>query len=268
MTARVLDRTLIYGSAVVLAIWALIPFYLIAISALTPPSNVSDYPKQLIPTSISPATIELYLESGGVVAATLNSIVVALLTVVLGLVLGAPAAYALARFRFRGRGAFRAVVLVTKMFPIAILAIPLAAILVRLGLYDNLIGVAVVHTAMALPFVILIVGGAFVALPYDLEDAAETLGSGRWGAFRRVALPPAMPGVVAAAIFAFVISWNEVFAASILTVRTRTLPAQVLASLSTSPLALKFIAAFFMVLPAVVFILLIRRYLRTVWGPR
>jgi len=268
MTARIFDRTLIYGSAVVLAIWALIPFYLIAISALTPPSNVSDYPKALIPSSVSLATIELFLESGGVVAATLNSIVVALLTVVLGLVLGAPAAYALARFRFRGRGAFRAVVLVTKMFPIAILAIPLAAILVRLGLYDSLIGVAVVHTAMALPFVILIVGGVFVALPYDLEDAAETLGCGRLGAFRRVALPPAMPGLAAAAIFAFVISWNEVFAASILTVRTRTLPAQVLASLSTSPLALKFIAAFFMVLPAIVFILLIRRYLRTVWGPR
>jgi len=77
-----------------------------------------------------------------------------------------------------------------------------------------------------------------------------------------------MPGLAAAAIFAFVISWNEVFAASILTVRTRTLPAQILASLSTSPLAIKFIAAFFMVLPAVVLIILIRRYLRLVWGSR
>jgi multiple sugar transport system permease protein len=268
MNARALDRGLIYGSAVVLAIWALIPFYLVALSAFTPQSNVSDYPKPLLPSSVSVATMQLFLESSGIVPAMLNSLVVALLTVVVGLALGAPAAYALARFRFGGRGAFRAVVLVTKMFPIVILAIPLAAILVRLGLYDTLIGVALVHTAMALPFVILIVGGAFVALPYDLEEAAETLGSGRWGAFRRVALPPAMPGLAAAAIFAFVISWNEVFAASILTVRTRTLPAQVLASLSTSPLALKFVAAFFMVLPAVVFIILIRRYLRTVWGPR
>jgi multiple sugar transport system permease protein len=83
-----------------------------------------------------------------------------------------------------------------------------------------------------------------------------------------VALPPAAPGLAAAAIFAFVISWNEVFAASILTVRTRTLPAQVLASLSTSPLALKLVAGFVMVLPAIVFIVLIRRYVRLVWGPR
>jgi len=268
MKARALDRGLIYGSAVVLAIWVLVPFYLIAISALTPQSNVSDYPKALFPRSVSVATMQLFLESSGVVPAMVNSIAVALLTVVVGLALGSPAAYALARFRFRGRAAFSAVVLVTKMFPIAILAIPLAAIFVRLGLYDNLLSVALVHTAMALPFVILIVGGVFVALPHDLEEAAETLGSGRGGAFRRVVLPPAMPGLAAAAIFAFVISWNEVFAASILTVRTRTLPAQVLASLSTSPVALKLIAAFFMVLPAVVFFILIRRYLRAVWGPR
>jgi multiple sugar transport system permease protein len=267
MNARVLDRTLIYGGAVVLALWALIPFYLIAISALTPQSNVSDYPKPLLPTAASVGTMQLFLESSGIVPAMLNSLAVALVTVVVGLALGTPAAYALARLRFRGRQAFRAVLLITRMFPIAILAIPLAAIFVRLGLYDNLISVALVHTALALPFVILIMGGVFVALSHELEEAAETLGCSRWGAFLRVALPPAAPGLAAAAIFAFVISWNEVFAAAILTVRTRTLPAQVLASLSTSPLALKLVAGFFMVLPAVVFIVLVRRYLRAVWGP-
>jgi multiple sugar transport system permease protein len=268
VSTRALDRTLIYACAAVVAIWVLIPFYLIAIAALTPQSNVSDYPKAFIPTSVSFGTLQLFMESSGIVPATLNSIVAAALTVVVGLALGAPAAYALARFRFRGREVFRAAVLVTRMFPIAILAIPLAAIFVRLGLYDNLISVALVHAAMALPFVILIVGAAFVASSNDLEEAAETLGSNRWGAFFRVALPPAMPGMAAAAIFAFVISWNEVFAASILTVRTRTLPAQILASLSTSPLALKLVAGFFMVLPAVVFIIVIRRYVRVVWGSR
>jgi multiple sugar transport system permease protein len=268
MKARALDRTLIYASAVVLAIWALIPFYLIAISALTAQANISDYPKPLAPSAFSISTMQLFLASSGIVPAMLNSLLVGFLTVAVGLALGAPAAYALARIRFRGRAAFRAVVLVTKMFPIAVLAIPLAAIFVRLGLYDNLITVALVHSAMALPFVILIAGAAFAALPYDLEEAAETLGASRWRAFRRIALPPAVPGLAAAAIFAFLISWNEVFAASILTVRTRTLPAQVLASLSTSPLALKLVAGFFMVFPAVIFIVLIRRYLRGAWGPR
>jgi multiple sugar transport system permease protein len=268
MNARVLDRAVIYSSAVVLAVWVLVPFYLIAISALTPQPRILDYPKPLIPSSLSIATGQFFIESGGIMPSMLNSLVVALLTVVFGLALGAPAGYALARFRFRGRQAFQAVVLVAKMFPIAILAIPLAVTFVQLGLYDNLISVALVHAAMALPFMVLIVGGVFVTVSHELEEAAETLGCSRWGAFRRVALPSAVPGLLAAAIFAFVISWNEVFAASILTVRLRTLPAQVFASLSTSPLAFKFAAGLFLVLPAVVFILLIRKYLMKLWGPR
>jgi multiple sugar transport system permease protein len=268
MSVRALDRTLIYGSAVVLALWVLIPFVMIAISALTPQARISDYPKPLLPSSLSFETMQIFIESTGMLPALLNSLFVALLAIVFSMVLGAPAAYALARFRFRGRNAFRAAILVTRMFPIAVLAIPLAAMLVRFGLYDNLIGVAVVHAAMALPFVILIVGGVFAATSGELEEAAETLGSSRFGAFLRISLPPAVPGLAAAAIFAFVISWNEVFAASILTVQMRTLPAQVLASLSTSPLALKFVAGLFMVLPAVVIIVLIRNYLTKAWGPR
>jgi multiple sugar transport system permease protein len=150
----------------------------------------------------------------------------------------------------------------------AILAIPLAVVFLKLGLYDNIISLALVHAAIALPFIILIVGGVFAKVSQDLEEAAETLGASRWRAFVTVALPPAVPGFAAAAVFAFVISWNEVFASSILTQRMRTLPAQVFASLSTSPLAFKFAAGLLMVLPAVVFVLLIRRYVIKLWGPR
>lgn len=268
MNARVLDRAVIYSGAVILAVWVLAPFYLIAISAFTPQPSALEYPKPLVPSSLSTVTMQLFVESGGIIPAALNSLAVALLTIVFGLALGAPAGYALARFRFRGREAFKAFVLVAKMFPIALLAIPIAVTLLQLGLYDSVISVALVHAAMALPFVILIVGGVFVAVSRDLEEAAETLGCSRGGAFFRVALPSALPGLAAAAIFAFVISWNEVFAASILTVQMRTLPAQVFASLSTSPLAFKFAAGFVMVLPAVIFILVIRRYVTNLWGPQ
>jgi multiple sugar transport system permease protein len=268
MNARVLDRSVVYSAFVLLAVWVLIPFYLIAVSALTPQPQILDYPKPLVPSSLTPATVQLFLESGGIVPSVVNSVLVASLAIVLSVGLGAPAGYALARYRFRGRTTFQAVVLVAKMFPIAILAVPLAATLLQLGLYDSLVGVALVHAAIALPFVILIVGGVFVAVSRELEEAAETLGSSRLGAFVRIALPPALPGLAAAALFTFVISWNEVFAASILTVRMRTLPAQVFASLSTSPLAFKFVAGLLMVLPAVLFILLIRRYVTKLWGAR
>ena len=154
------------------------------------------------------------------------------------------------------------------MFPVAILSIPLAVAFVRIGLYDNVIGVALVHTAMALPFVILVTAGVFAGVSNELEEAAMTLGCSRLTAFLRIALPLALPGLAAAAIFTFVISWNEVFAASILTLRQRTLPALVLFALQQSPLYFKFAGGFFMVMPAIVFIFFMRRYLLNLWGGR
>jgi multiple sugar transport system permease protein len=79
-------------------------------------------------------------------------------------------------------------------------------------------------------------------------------------------MPLALPGLAAAGIFTFVISWNEVFAATILTLRNRTLPAQVLSSLNDSPLYYRFAGGFFMIIPALIFIFLIRKYLLNLWG--
>jgi multiple sugar transport system permease protein len=269
MTARLtLDRVLIYGSAVLLAVWVLAPFYLIAIAAFSPQNAIYDYPKRLLPTAFSSETMEFFLGSRGVVASVVNSAVVAVITILLSLTLGAPAGYALARFRFRGRDAFAILILATKMFPIAILSIPLAVTFLRLGLYDNVLSVALVHSAMALPFVILVTSGVFVSVSHELEEAAQTLGCSRWSAFLRVALPLALPGLAAAAIFTFVISWNETFASTILTLRMRTLPAQVLTSLDQSPLYFKFAGGFFMVVPAVIFIFFMRKYLLNLWGGR
>ena len=91
-------------------------------------------------------------------------------------------------------------------------------------------------------------------------------GCTRWQAVRKVVLPLAMPGLAAAAVFAFVISWNEVFAASVLTVRNRTLTAYLLAVLSESPLHYRFAGGFILIVPSVAFIFAVRRYLFALWG--
>lgn len=261
-----LDRSLVYGFAVLLALWVVVPFYLIGVAAFSPRDAVFEYPKALVPTDLTAETMAFFVNSRGVIPSVINSLAVAAITITFALLLGAPAGYALARFRFPGRDGFQLAVLATKMFPISILSIPLAVTFLRLGLYDNLIGVALVHTAMALPFVILVTSGVFVAVSHELEEAAQTLGCTRLGAFRRVALPLALPGLAAAAIFTFVISWNEVFAATILTLRNRTLPAQVLSTLADSPLYYKFAGGFFMVVPAIIFIFFMRKYLLNLWG--
>jgi multiple sugar transport system permease protein len=202
-----------------------------------------------------------------VLASVKNSIIVALGTIVLSLAIGAPAGYALARFRFPGRDAFHLAVLSSKMFPIAILSIPLAVAFISIGLYDTLVGVVIIHSAMVLPFVVIVTSGVFYSVSRELEEAAMTLGTSRFGAFVRVALPLALPGLAAAAIFAFVSSWNEVFAATILTVRERTLPAHILATLNQSPLYFKFAGGFFMIIPSLFFIFFMRKYLFNLWGP-
>jgi multiple sugar transport system permease protein len=263
---RVRNRLLVYGAAVLLALWTLAPLYLIALAAFSTKQATFDWPKPLLPTHFSIETMQFFVGSKGVLASVWNSVLVALLTIVVSVVLGAPGGYALARFRFRGKEAISLGLLVSKMFPTAILSIPLAVAFLQLGLYDTVAGVVLVHTAMALPFVIIVTSGIFVGVPRDLEEAAQTLGCNRMQAFLRVVMPLALPGLATAAIFTFVISWNEVFAASILTLRNRTLPAQVLSSLNSSPLYYRYAGGFFMIVPALIFIFLVRKYLLNLWG--
>ena len=263
-------RLSVYSAAVVIAAWVVFPIVLIALAAFTPREALYAWPRPLWPARFTLATMRTFLESTDVLRSTWNSLQVAGMTIGMAFLISAPAAYALARYRFRGREAVQFLVLATKMFPAAILAVPLAVAFIRWGLYDTLFGVALVHTALAVPFVMTMVTGIFVAISYELEEAAMTLGSSRLGAVIRITLPMALPGLAAAGIFTFITSWNEVFAASILTVDHRTLPALILNAVVGSgagaPLDYRFAGGFFMIVPALVIMLLIRRYLLTLWG--
>jgi multiple sugar transport system permease protein len=224
------------------------------------------YPKPLIPTEFSTDTMSFFVNSSGVLRSLWMSVQVAVITLALSTALGAPAGYALARYAFRGRTAYRLLILSTRAFPVVILSIPIAVYYLNYGIDDTAIGVALMHTALALPFTVLITSSIFVSVPRDLEEAAQTLGCTPFRAFVQVVLPLALPGLAAAAIFTWVLSWNEVFAAVILTARNRTLPALVMSSLTTAPFPFRFAAAWFMLAPSLIVIFLIRRYLLGLWG--
>jgi multiple sugar transport system permease protein len=256
-----LRRASLYGAAVVLALWVLVPIYLITVAAFSTQNAVYSYPKQLLPQSVSLSTMRYFLDSAGVVGSLERSILVAAVTLVAALIIGTPAGYALARFTFPGANAFRVAILTTRAFPIVILAIPLTVTFIQWGLEDTVYGVAFVHAALAIPFVVLVTAGVFSSISVELEEAAMTLGCTRRSAFQKVILPLARPGLMAAAIFTFIVSWNEVFAAAILTLRNRTLPAQILAVLNSSPLPYKFAGGFFMLAPAFLVIFFSRKYL-------
>ncbi|WP_299431103.1 carbohydrate ABC transporter permease [uncultured Meiothermus sp.] len=252
--------------AVVLVLWVLTPIFLITTLAFSDRASVFAWPKGFLPQQFSLETITFFFGVEGVWKAIRNSLVVAAMTLAFSILLGAPAGYALARYRFAGADSYRVLILLTRAFPLAILAIPLAVQFINLGIYDTPFGVALVHTALALPFAVLVTSSLFLGIPKELEEAAWTLGCNRIQAFLRVVLPLAIPGLAATAIFAFVISWNEVFAATLLTLRERTLPAFLLTSLNDSPLPFRFAGGFFLIVPALIFIFIIRRYLFTLWG--
>ncbi|CAN7360729.1 carbohydrate ABC transporter permease [Bosea sp. LjRoot90] len=249
-----------------LCAWVLVPIYLIGLGAMGGRLAVFKWPKSFAPGEASFAVLTTFLKIEGVWNAALNSLIAASLTMLFSILLGAPAGYALARFAFRGQGAFRLLVLLTRAFPLAILALPLTVIFIRVGLYDTPFGVSLIHTALALPFAALVTSSLFMGIPREYEEAAWVFGCTRWQAFRKVVLPLALPGIAAAAIFAFVISWNEVFAASVLTVRERTLTAYLLAVLSESPLHYRFAGGFILIIPSVLFIFAVRKYLFAMWG--
>jgi multiple sugar transport system permease protein len=224
------------------------------------------WPKSIWPAEMSLSAMMTFLRIEGVFNAFVNSLIAAGLTVAFSVALGAPAGYALARYSFRGANAYRLLVLLTRAFPLAILALPLTVSFIRLGLYDTPFGVSLVHTVLALPFAALVTQSLFMGIPREYEEAAWVFGCTRLQAFVKVVLPLALPGLAATAIFAFVISWNEVFAASVLTVRERTLTAYLLAVLSESPLHYRFAGGFLLIVPSVLFIFAVRRYLFAVWG--
>ncbi len=262
---RKAGRYLYIAGVVVLCAWVIVPIYFLLINTLSSPETVNSYPKPFIP-EFDLASLTFFAKFAGMLTALKNSVIVAGMTMILSILIGAPAGYALSRFEFRGKELFRLLILLTRAFPLPLLALPLAVFFIRTGLDDTTFGLALVHTTLALPFAVLITFSLFSGIPIELEEAAWTLGCTRITAFTKVVFPLILPGITASAIFAFVISWNEVFAAAVLTIENRTLTAFLLQNLDTSPLHLKFAGGFILVVPALIFIFAVRKYLFAMWA--
>ncbi|NNC52724.1 MAG: carbohydrate ABC transporter permease [Erythrobacter sp.] len=264
-STRSAGRHLYVAGVVLLCAWVLVPIYFLMVNTLSSPDTVNSFPKPFFP-EFDFGSLNFFMQFAGMLDALKNSVIVAAMTMVMSIAIGAPAGYALSRFDFRGKEMFRLLILLTRAFPLPLLALPLAVMFIQTGLDDTAFGLALVHTTLAIPFAVLITFSLFSGIPLELEEAAWTLGCTRLTAFTKVVLPLILPGITASAIFAFVISWNEVFAAAVLTIENRTLTAFLLQSLDTSPLHLKFAGGFILVVPALIFIFAVRKYLFAMWG--
>lgn len=211
---------------VVLAALVMLPILWTFATSLKPLPEVNTYPPRWTSPEMSfrpYVDMFFYLPFA---TYTVNSLVVALAATVLTLLIGSLAGFAFARFDFRGKNLFLLVFLLSQMLPGASVIVPLFQLLQRVGLYDTLLGLILIHTAILLPFVIWLLYGFFSGIPREVEDAALIDGCSRMTALRRVILPLALPGLGGTALFAFLGSWNEFFFALILTTSdsTRTIP--------------------------------------------
>ena len=156
----------------------------------------------------------------------MNSIVISLTSTVIAITIGMMGGYAFARFNFKGKNAIFLGLMLARAVPGISLSLPLFIIWAKLGLINTSFGVILVYVAMNVPFTIWLTDGFFRQIPKEMSEVARTDGCTRLQAFWNVELPLAGPGIGAAAIFAFLLSWNEYALASIITrtVHSKTLP--------------------------------------------
>ncbi|MBN2722561.1 MAG: sugar ABC transporter permease [Deltaproteobacteria bacterium] len=139
----------------------------------------------------------------------LNSLVVSLITTIMGLFLASTAAYSFSRFRFAGREIGLTMFLVVQMFPATLIMIPLYVILDKLGLLNSMTGLVLVYSTTAIPFCVWMLKGYFDTIPKELEEAAWIDGATRFSMFWRVVLPLSRPALAVTALFSFMTAWNE-----------------------------------------------------------
>ncbi|HEY4179700.1 MAG TPA: sugar ABC transporter permease [Kofleriaceae bacterium] len=163
-----------------------------------------------------------------------NSIIVAVLTTIVGLFLSCTAAYALSRLRFPGRKTGLTMFLVVQMFPATLLLLPLYVILDKLGLLNSVVGLVLVYSTTAIPFCVWTLKGYFDTLPRELEEAARMDGAGQWTIFIKIILPLSRPALAVTALFSFMTAWNEfIMANTFMTNQTKyTLPVLIQSSVT------------------------------------
>jgi multiple sugar transport system permease protein len=225
-------------------------------------------------TLLGKSRAELAIESGntfGVGGASsydsrqtiLDSIIIAVGSTALTVVLGVLAAYAISRMTFRGREGYLAWVLSQRFMPPIAIIVPVVFMFHYAGLRDTRLGMILVHALINLPIAVLLMKSFFDDVPKEIDEAALIDGASRWQSFRKVVLPMVKGGVAATAVLCFIFSWTEFLLSLFLTTSIRTVPVKITTFVTSTGSEWGFISALgtSAILPSFIFILLVQRQL-------
>lgn len=248
-----------------LAVFAVLifPVYWLVKGAFSPRGDLYSYGLKLWPSRLTLDGFRTAIGADTFWDNVRSSVIVGVGSVVIAVVVGLLAAFAIGRFAFRGRKAFMVVLLAIQMVPQTALLIPVYIQLNKFDAVNELWGVILVYMSFVLPYAVWMLRGFIINIPKELEESAMVDGCGRVGAFRRVVLPLVAPGIVATAIYALIQAWNEyVIAYVLLNDNTKQTLSIWLVSFSTSrgtDYAAQMAGATLTALPVVVFFLLVQR---------
>jgi ABC-type glycerol-3-phosphate transport system permease component len=226
---RKLQAAFVYAALIALAVIFLFPLlWVLGLSLKTRLQVFADPP-----LFVWWPTLENYLDVLGrsdFLKALVNTLVVSLSAVTLSLCVGVPAAYAFARFPFRGSSLLFFALLVMRMLPPIAVLVPMYVLFSKIGLATTRLSVVLAYSTFSLPLVVWIMRGFFEDLPRELEESAWIDGATRYGALAHIVLPLAKPGIAAASILCLQLAWNDFLFAAVLTSNaTQTLPVKMMA---------------------------------------
>jgi multiple sugar transport system permease protein len=216
-------------------VFTIFPLYWIAVTSFKAPGSINRFPLEYWPGEPSIDNYRGLFSHSNFGVFLGNSALIALVAGATATLIALLSAYVLARFEFRSKGAVMIAFLLTQMIPAFIALGPLYTMMSDLGMVDNKFGLILVYIAIAIPFSTVMLRGFFENVPDALEEAAMIDGCSRLGALFRVMVPVMTPGIIAAFIFNFVNSWNELFLSVVLmhSEQNRTVPAALNGFIST-----------------------------------
>lgn len=206
---RVSTQVAVYAALLSLTFFSAFPLLWMILSSLKPYLELMANQPHLLPSRLSFGFYATLLKSTAFLTFLTNSLIVALGTTLVSVTFASMAAYGLARLRFRWTFLVSRGVLLSYMFPQILLVVPLFVGIVAVGLANTYSGLILTYVTFAFPFSTWLLAAYFQTIPVELEEAARIDGASNAGAFLRVTLPLALPGIATAAIFSFILAWNE-----------------------------------------------------------
>jgi ABC-type glycerol-3-phosphate transport system permease component len=261
---------LLYGGGLILLVVGAFPLFWMLSTSLKPSAEIFATPPRMIPTHPTLENFGRLFADTAFLTFFRNSALVSLATVALTLSVSALGAYGLTRFAFAGRDKVAGLILVTYMFAPVMIIIPFYILVKQLGIVNTRLALVLSYTTFCLPFCLWLLRAFFESIPLELEEAALVDGAGRGRAVWHVVLPLALPGLIAAAIFTFILAYNDFLFALVLITseELKTLPVGVndLFNATIVDWGMIMAAGVMITIPAVLFFAAVQRYLVQGWG--